>query len=158
MNKRQAEAVARDIERHGLQVTGFQRWVNPNERGASWSVNAADTATGYTFTVNEPGQWYERQSQYGNVAATPGRPPLSPDGVRMVYHSIAMPDRLWEWAERDSNRSANTRRAVEMAAQMEPILERVRSLERSINWDVAEAMTDAQLIERLSYYLNEAGI
>lgn len=161
MNKRQAEAIGRDIERHGCTVTGYRRWVSPNERVAIWSVDAKDNDTGISFTVDRAEQWEERKRAWGaNLVATanPGRPPLSPDGVRMTYHSIAMPDALWAWAEATGNRSEAARKAVEMAKQMEPILERVRSLERSLNWDVAEAMTNTQLIERLSYYLNEAGI
>jgi hypothetical protein len=56
-----------------------------------------------------------------NVAATPGRPPLSPDGVRMTYHSIAMPDALWAWANRDGDtRSANVRRAVDAVRLLSP--------------------------------------
>lgn len=119
MNKRKAEAIARDIERHGLQVTGY-RCYDYGKRGASWAVDVLDTKTGIPFTVDEPGQWHERQSQYGNVAATPGRPPLSPDGVRMTYHSIAMPDALWEWAERGDTRSANVRKAVDAVRLLTP--------------------------------------
>ncbi len=120
MNKRQAEAVARDIERHGLTVTGFRRY-DYGRKGSSWAVDVLDTKTGYPFTVDDAAQWHERKFDAGMepVAATPGRPPLSPDGVRMTYHSIAMPDVLWAWAERDGNRSANVRKAVQQAMDME---------------------------------------
>ncbi len=122
MNKRQAEAIARDIERHGLQVTGYRRY-DYGRKGSSWAVDVVDKATGIPFTVYDTTDWRERQSQYGNVAATPGRPPLSPDGVRMTYHSIAMPDALWAWAERGDTRSANVRKAVDERRMLQDALD-----------------------------------
>jgi len=121
MNKRQAEAIGRDIERHGLTVTGYRRH-DYGKRGVSWAVDAVDTKTGYPFTVDDAAQWDERKFDAGMeaVAATPGRPPLSPDGVRMTYHSIAMPDALWAWAERGDTRSANVRRAVDALRLLTP--------------------------------------
>lgn len=120
MNKREAEAIARDIERHGLTVTGYRRYTHGNSR-AWWGVDAVDT-TGIPFTVDDAAQWHERKFDAGMeaVAATPGRPPLSPDGVRMTYHSIAMPDALWAWAERGDTRSANVRKAVDAVRLLTP--------------------------------------
>lgn len=121
MNKREAEAIGRDIARHGLQVTGYRRY-DYGKRGVSWAVDVLDTKTGYPFTVDDAAQWHKRKFDAGMeaVAATPGRPPLSPDGVRMTYHSLAMPDALWEWAERDGTRSANVRKAVDAVRLLTP--------------------------------------
>lgn len=49
-----------------------------------------------------------------------GRPALSPDGIRMDYHSIAMHDALWAWAERGDTRSANVRKAVDAVRLLSP--------------------------------------
>lgn len=120
MNKREAEAIGRDIERHGLQVTGYRRYDYGN-RGASWAVDATDTKTGYTFTVNEPGQWHERQSQYGNIAATPGRPTISANGEKAVRLSITLPPDMAAWvqANGNGNASAGVRAAVQQAMEQE---------------------------------------
>ncbi len=116
MNKREAEAIARDIERHGCELRGLRI------EFSQWYVEAFDKATGAAFSIYDAAQWQERKFDGGlePVAATPGRPPLSPDGVRMVYHSIAMPDALWAWAERDGNRSANVRKAVDAVRLLTP--------------------------------------
>lgn len=120
MNKREAERIARDIERHGLTVTGYRRY-DYGKRGASWAVDVEDTETGYAFTVNEPGQWYERQSQYGNIAATPGRPTISANGEKAVRLSITLPPDMAAWvqANGNGNASAGVRAAVQFAWDME---------------------------------------
>ena len=115
MNKREAEAIARDITRHGLTVTGFRRYEN-GKRGASWAVDVQDTTTGYTFTVDEPGQWHERQSQYGNLAADDkptGRPTTY--GQTMLKRTVLMPPAMWGWVEATGagNVSAGIRQAVD---------------------------------------------
>jgi len=121
MNKREAEAIARDITRHGLTVTGFRRYEN-GKRGASWAVDVQDTTTGYTFTVDEPGQWHERQSQYGNLAADDkpaGRPTTY--GQTMLRRTVLMPPAMWGWVEATGagNVSVGIRQAVQQAMDME---------------------------------------
>ena len=121
MNKREAEAIARDITRHGLTVTGFHRYEN-GKRGASWAVDVQDTTTGYTFTVDEPGQWHERQSQYGNLAADDkpaGRPTTY--GQTMLRRTVLMPPAMWGWVEATGagNVSVGIRQAVQQAMDME---------------------------------------
>ncbi len=120
MNKREAERIARDIERHGLTVTGFRRY-DYGSKGASWAVDVSDTKTGYSFTVNEPGQWHERQSQYGNIAATPGRPTISANGDKAVRLSITLPPDMAAWvqANGNGNASAGVRAAVQFAWDVE---------------------------------------
>lgn len=116
MNKREAERIARDVERHGLRVTGYRRR-DYGKRGASWAVDVQDTATGYTFTVDEPGQWYERQSRYGNLAAdtrTAGRPTVY--GTAMVKGTAILTPEQWEWVTtQGSNRAEGLRNVVQQA-------------------------------------------
>lgn len=122
MNKREAERIARDVERHGLQVTGYRRY-DYGSKGASWAVDVTDPATGIPFVVDDAAQWFDRKHDAGYTAGTPtpGRPTISANGDEAVRLSITLPPEMAVWvkAHGNGNASAGVRAAVQQAMDME---------------------------------------
>ena len=108
MTRAEANAVARDMERCRITVTGLRSY------DGGGVIDATDKRFGGAVTVYDENEWNEYKDLWDGieVAPTAGRPPVY--GERMTAHTIRMTAAQWAHVrQQGGDLSAGTRAIVQ---------------------------------------------